>query len=223
MISKSGYQMWLTFNAEAEKIRLPVLPTSIKTTMGTKDQSVDIVGLGEILIAQSRPAVEFSFSSFFPKGSFPGIAVASPPNPQTLKNKIETWKNSNKPVHFIVTGMGIDCYCRIAKFVPSEDGGDVGTIKYDIALKEYRAVKVRQVKVSTTTAKATVEKQTTRTDNSTTPQTYKVVWGDCLWNLAKRFLGNGAAYMKIYNANPNVFKGRSPNMLYVGETLVIPK
>lgn len=44
------YQMWLTYNAEKEKIQLPVLPESFKTKNGSKNDSVNIAGLGEIVI-----------------------------------------------------------------------------------------------------------------------------------------------------------------------------
>ncbi|MBQ8913919.1 MAG: LysM peptidoglycan-binding domain-containing protein, partial [Lachnospiraceae bacterium] len=33
---------------------------------------------------------------------------------------------------------------------------------------------------------------------------------------------NGKDYPKIYDANPNVFKGRSPNLIYPGDVLTIP-
>ena len=219
MTSNNKYQMWLTFNGEKEKIRLPVLPEKFKITMGTKDQSVDVAGLGEILVAQSRPATEFSFSSFFPAAAFPGIAVSYVTKPTTLKDKIVEWKNSTKPVHLIVTGLGIDVYCRITKFIPSEAGGDVGTINYDITLKEYREPKVRQVKVEVKTQTATVQNTPARTDNTTQPTTYTVKKGDCLWNIAKKFLGNGALYMQIYNLNKNIIK--NPNLIYVGQVLRI--
>ena len=66
------YQMWLTYNAEKEKIQLPVLPESFSTKNGSSNDTMDIAGLGEIVIMQSRPALQFSFSSFFPAAKFPG-------------------------------------------------------------------------------------------------------------------------------------------------------
>lgn len=164
MISDNKYQMWMTFNGEKEKIQLPVLPESVSLAMGSKDQSVDIVGLGEILIARNRPATEISFSSFFPAARFPGTQTPKLFRPTLLRDKIIEWKNSNKPVHLIVTGFGIDCYCRITKFKPSEKGGDVGTIYYDITLKEYREVTIRQIKIKDDTA-TTKKKSEPRTDN----------------------------------------------------------
>ena len=94
------YQMWLTFNAEKEKIQLPVLPSSFKTKNGSNNSSMDIVGLGEIVIMRSRPALQFSFSSFFPATRFPGVQVDSLTKPLALIERINRWKASKKPVHF---------------------------------------------------------------------------------------------------------------------------
>ena len=63
------YEMWMTYNSEAEKIQFPVLPETFSVKNGSNNDSVDITGLGEIVIMQSRPAVQISFSSFFP-GSY---------------------------------------------------------------------------------------------------------------------------------------------------------
>ena len=68
-----NYQIWFTWNAEREKIRLPVLPEKFSVKNGSNNQSIDLTELGEITIMQSRPALQFSFSSFFPAHYFPGI------------------------------------------------------------------------------------------------------------------------------------------------------
>ena len=107
------YQMWLTYNAEKEKIRLPVLPLSFQTKNGSKNDSVNVAGLGEITIMQNRPALQFSFSSFFPANKFPGIQVRNIIKPLTLINKINQWKAGNKPVHLIVTACGVNLYVTI--------------------------------------------------------------------------------------------------------------
>lgn len=65
---------------------------------------------------------------------------------------------------------------------------------------------------------------------------YTVVKGDCLWSIAKRFYGNGAQYMTIYNANVDViestakahgkansYKGSTAGWwIWPGEVLAIP-
>ena len=215
------YQMWLTYNAEKEKIQLPVLPETFKTNNGSSNDSMDITGLGEIIITQSRPALQFSFSSFFPAARFPGLQVSSITKPLELVQKINTWKASKKPVHFIATACGVDLYCSIEKFNYSEEGGDPGTYQYDITLKEYREITVRQVKVDIPSKEATVEKEEARVDNSVQPKTYTVKSGDCLWNIAKQFYGSGSDYTKIYNANKGTIGG-NPNLIYPGQVLTLP-
>lgn len=217
----SKYQMWLTYNAEKEKIQIPVLPSSFQTKNGSSNSNMDIGGLGEIIIMQSRPALQFSFSSFFPATKFPGIQVSSLTKPLELVQKINTWKASKKPVHFIATACGVDLYVAIEDFSYSEEGGDPGTYQYSLSLKEYREITVRQVKIDIPSAKATVQKEEPRVDNTVKPKTYTVKAGDCLWNIAKKFYGNGAEYTKIYEANKGVIGG-NPNLIYGGQVLTIP-
>ena len=52
MIFESSMQLWITHNGEREKLRFPVLPTKFDVTHGTKNTSVTISGLGEILVLQ---------------------------------------------------------------------------------------------------------------------------------------------------------------------------
>lgn len=216
----TNYQMWITGNAEQEKLQIPVLPQKFSVTIGSKNTSVDVTGLGEITIKQSRPAFQFSFSSFFPASHFPGIENVALTAPLKCVERINGWIESKKPVHVIIAGAGINAYCTIEKFSRHEEGGDVGTIYYDLTLKEYREVTVRQVTVAGGTA--TVEPAQTRVDNTTTPKTYTVKKGDCLWNIAKSLYGSGADYTKIYNANKGTV-GSNPNKIYPGQVLTIPE
>jgi nucleoid-associated protein YgaU len=49
---------------------------------------------------------------------------------------------------------------------------------------------------------------------------HTVVSGDTLSKLAKRYLGDANAYMKIFEANQDVLK--DPNLIKVGQALKIP-
>lgn len=215
-----NYQIWFTWNAEKEKIRLPVLPEKFSVKNGSNNQSVDLTGLGEVTIMQSRPALQFSFSSFFPAHSFPGMKSFIAVPPILYIRMIERWKKSRVPIHFICTGMFINLYCTIESFNYSESGGDVGTYSYDITLKEYQEVSLKTVSVSTALI-ATVQDVTARVDSASTPKTYTVKKGDCLYNIAKNLYGNGAKYTDIYSANKSII-GSNPNLIYPGQILKIP-
>lgn len=220
MTTKSKRQLWLTYNGEREKIQFPVLPETFEVSFGNTNKTVDISGLGEIVILQDRAAIEVSWDSFFPATKFPGVQVDSLTPPKTLLKTICEWKSSDKPVHIILTGTDVNFFAAIQSIQPSEEGGDPDSIYYKIKLKEYREVKVRQVQVNITTKVATVSSQATRTDNRVQEKTYTVKSGDCLWNIAKSILGSGSRYTEIYNLNKDKIK--NPNLIYPGQVLRIP-
>lgn len=223
MLTSNKYEMWLTYNAESEKIQLPVHPERLQIENGSGNDSVDIVGLGEIVIMRDRPALRFSFSSFFPATPFPGVQTPTLTPPLALVRKINEWKAGKKPVHFIVTSCGIDVYASIERFTYYEEGGDPGTYQYTLELKEYREIAIRSVTVDTESQTATVEPQEAapRVDNTVQPKTYTVKAGDCLYNIAKKLYGKGGDWKKIYEANRETIGGNA-NLIRPGQVFTIP-
>ncbi|MBR4878202.1 MAG: LysM peptidoglycan-binding domain-containing protein [Clostridia bacterium] len=53
-----------------------------------------------------------------------------------------------------------------------------------------------------------------------TAETYTVKSGDCLWNIAKKLLGNGFRWKEIYELNKDIIK--NPDLIYVGQVFKIP-
>jgi protein tyrosine/serine phosphatase len=49
---------------------------------------------------------------------------------------------------------------------------------------------------------------------------YIVVSGDCLWNIAKAHLGNGARYVEIFELNKDTII--NPDLIHIGQQLVMP-
>ena len=87
-------------------------------------------------------------------------------------------------------------------------------------LSEYRFLNVPAVQVKTQQQSAT-NGLNTRPNTQVAPTIYTVVSGDCLWNIAKKYYGDGSQYTKIYNANKETI-GANPNVIKVGQKLVIP-
>ncbi len=52
-------------------------------------------------------------------------------------------------------------------------------------------------------------------------RTTTVVRGDNLWDLARRFYGDGTRFRQIYAANASQI--RDPNLIYIGQIFVVPK
>lgn len=51
-------------------------------------------------------------------------------------------------------------------------------------------------------------------------RSYTVVKGDCLWKIARKFLGRGSEYTLIYELNKDIIK--DPNVIHIGQVLKIP-
>lgn len=217
MITKC--EAWITFNSEKEKLRLPVTPNKLSISVGSKDSTVEIVDLGEVLVAKNRPLLTTKIESVFPFNSFPGVPRNRIIDPYKAISMIERWKESLKPVHIIFTGIGVNFYARISKFTKEYQADDPGALHYTIELKEWRKTSTRTVTVGSGNV-ATVARANTRTNNSSRPKTYTVKSGDCLWTIAERMYGDGMKYLKIYNANRD--KIRADYIIYAGQVLTIP-
>jgi len=210
----SKYEMWMTHNNSEDRLMFPVLPEIVQVRKGNASQSVRIQGLGEVIIANDPEAPTINFSSFFPAKPFPGIQVDRLTPPNVLREKIESWQASDKPVRWFVTGLTEGGFYRIENFMHHEQGGDVGTIYYSLVLKAYRAIKVRQVQIQQQKAfipppAPSPQVAPARVDNRVVPRTHTVVKGDTLWGIAARYFDNGKRCSKIHKLNKDKIK--NPN------------
>ena len=167
-----------------------------------------------------------------------GTLMPITPSKVTVKinnqNKTMTLINGEEtPFQFILNrqkpGGGMFHYTNLTvgleTYEITDDAGEGFDVKVKINLKQYRAygtktVTVQPAKTSGGTATATVKAAPRPTTTAPKAATYTVKSGDCLWNIAKKQLGNGADYTKIYNLNKDKIK--NPNLIYPGQVLTLP-
>ena len=215
-------EFWLK-KSNSDKFMLPVNPESFSFTEKHNNTSVNVNSIGEVNLIGKRGLTEGTISSFFPNQNYNFGNNSGRKKPYVYVNTILKWKEEGKPVRLIVGG-NINVQVTIESFKYGEQDG-TGDVYYLLGVKEYRAVTVTKVKKKSTSKKKTTKKKTTTkkkrtTENKPKQKTYTVKKGDCLWNIAKKFYGNGAKYTKIYNANKSKIK--NPNLIYPGQVLVIP-
>lgn len=104
-------------------------------------------------------------------------------------------------------------YSHSATLIKTDFGNSLKTVSKTSAKKN-------STKKSTKKSSTTKKKVSSSSSSKSAKRTYTVKKGDCLWNIAKKFYGNGALYTKIYDANTN--KIANPNLIYVGQVFVIP-
>lgn len=112
----------------------------------------------------------------------------------------------------------------LESYTIKEDAKNYGMdVMVTIKLKQYRDYATKTCNIKFASSKPKIVPQPVRVaENPPKPanQTYTVVRGDCLWNIAKKYYGNGSKYTVIYNANRDKIK--NPNLIYPGQVLTIP-
>ncbi|MED4456205.1 LysM peptidoglycan-binding domain-containing protein [Metabacillus fastidiosus] len=220
-------EFWLSYN-EVHRIRFPVNPPSLSVGSPFGHTDIKIVNLGEFTVIGDRELKEFEFSSFFPKHYNPTYCEYSGfREPRYLLNLIEKWRNTRKPLRFIVTGTPINYAVTIREFsYDVEKAGHMGDIYFSLTLKEFKPLKLRQ-EIDVTKKKTTGSDRPPVVNKGQLEKkvvSYTIKVNDTLQKIAARkdVYGNASDWRKIYEANKKVI-GANPNLIKQGTKLVIPR
>lgn len=103
---------------------------------------------------------------------------------------LEKWKTSTQPIRVIISDCDFNLAMSIDKLTKKHREGDKD-VYYTLELSEYRFLNVPAVQVETQQQSDT-NGLNNRPNTQTTPKSYTVVSGDCLWNIAKKYYGDGS-------------------------------
>lgn len=227
-MGKSGYDFYL------KKCLLPIAPPKLSVKINNANETVTLINEGEINILKKAELTDIEFECRIPQEKYPFAVYKSGfKGADYFLDYFESLKTSKKPFQFIVcrkrpTGKRLfDTNIKVSMedYKITEDAKNGFDILVKIKLKQWRNYGTKTVNISFNMEKpkASVEPQREATTSPApaAAQTYTVVKGDCLWNIAKKFYGNGSKYTVIYNANRSVIGG-NPNLIYPGQVLTIP-
>lgn len=218
-------EIWL--KGASRRLRIPVLPPGYTVSSGQQNQTVNIVGLGEVTLRGKRGLLNISFSSFFPKQYDASYCeTSSLRSPKEYVSIIESMKRSGT-VKLIITGTTVNFRCTIESFNWSEDDG-TRNINYTISLKEYRAPSASKSSVVTVGSEAAAASGTAESGSEggrTVPdpkvKTYVVKAGDTLPSIAQQQTGKANQAMTLFLQNQGII-GDNPNRITPGMVLTIP-
>lgn len=210
---------YISCNAETECFLFPVPPEKVTYTDSIKNTSITVSSLGETTVIEKSGADTVAFNSRFPAVWDQQVVVDTLYPPSYYRNMLEKWRGLGKPVHFVCTcALNINDYFTIEELTFQEVGGPVGELSFTFKLKVYKEPKIRKIDLTPKGAKVSNEKN--RVDNSVAPTTYKVVKGDSLWKIAKKFYGDGSKWKDIFELNKNIVK--NANSIKPGQVLKLP-
>ena len=212
-----------------DSVLLPIAPEKLQIKVNNQNKKITLINEGEINILKSPSLSDVEFDILLPNQNYPFANYVEGYQPASYyMQKLKELKKEKKSFQFIVTRtfpngkMLFDTNMTVSleDYTIKDDAKKYGTDQVvSIKLKEYKEYETLVIKVDKKKKKAK-KKKTRKKDGSPKTKTYTVVKGDCLWNIAKKFYGDGSKWTKIYNANKSKIK--NPNLIYPGQKLTIP-
>ena len=214
-------------------VLLPIPPKKLELKISNQNKTYDLMNYSEINVLKNPGLTSIEFEVLLPNVKYPFAMYKN--NFQNAKyylGVLENLKVNKSAFQFIVirkfpNGNSIfdtNIKVSIEDYTITDSTDEGFDTKVKIKLKQYRQYSTKTVQVTIKQYKPPVVTRTVTTNNTAASkpsgQNYTVKSGDCLWNIAKKYYGNGSKYTTIYNANRDKIK--NPNLIYPGQVLWIP-
>ncbi|MGE7977367.1 LysM peptidoglycan-binding domain-containing protein [Psychrobacillus sp. NPDC093200] len=208
-------------------IQLPVAPSSLEMKINNQNKTITLINEGEVNLLKHAGLTDISLEVLLPNVKYPFAVYPDGFQPATFYlEKLEKLKISKKPFQFIVTRLKpigdllFDTNIKVSleDYSIEEDAENGFDITVPITLKQYReyGTKVIQVKkAKSAKAKPVATAVKKRATTKTPPKSHKVVKGDTLWAICKKYLGDGSKYPEIAKKN-NI---KNPNLIFPGQVI----
>jgi len=217
--------MYRLYLKQGEKqILLPVTPSEIETKTGNRNKAVYILNFGEMNLAKKPGLQEIRFTVLLPGRMYSFVQMEDGfREPEYYLNCFKEYKAAAKPVQLILfrkLADGTQLFCGnmdvlLEDYTVTEKGGEQGDFWVEMYWKEWKAAKSIRYSVKSQNGGNVLVEQGQERQTKTSASTYTVKKGDCLWNIAKKQLGDGTKYKEIAKKN-----GISdPNRIYPGQVL----
>ena len=214
----------------SREIRFPWLPEKIDfRSGGVKVATYDIMNKGPVEVPTGSGLKEVSWSSQFPGAMRTDNSMLRGEwkDPSEYHNILEDWKAKGTKLNLLVTGYPIN-FDAILKDYNATPAGGFGDMEYDVDFVEDRDIVIT----------STVKKDDTGGSNeqkrpATKTTSYTIKKGDSMWAIAQKFLGSGAKWPTIYQANKAIIDSTAKKYghassdngrwIFPGTKITIPK
>lgn len=213
-------------------VLMPITPSKVKVKINNQNDTLTLINGDEINILKEPGLTDVSFDLLLPQVSYP-FTNGGAQSADYYLSLFERLKTSKEPFQFILnrsmpSGKRLfytNLTVGMEDYQITDDAEEGFDITVTVSLKQYRhygtkTVTIQPAPTPAETPTATVEQPQRETSQAPQQTTYTVKSGDCLWNIAKKYLGDGSRYNEIYNLNKD--KITNPNLIYIGQVLTLP-
>ncbi len=221
-----AYKMYI------DGVLMPITPSQVKVKINNQNSSLTLINGDEINILKAAKLTDVSFSLLFPQANYPFVNGERQPADYYL-SKFEKLKTNKQPFQWILNRerpngerlFYTNLKVSLEDYEITDDVEEGFDIKVTVKLKQYKQYGTKTVTIqpaSSNSSGGTATINQSNRDSSQAPRTstYTVKRGDCLWNIAKKYLGSGSRYTEIYNLNRDKIK--TPSLIYPGQVLILP-
>lgn len=221
-----AYKMYL------DGVLMPITPSKVKVKINNQNETLTLISGEEINILKAAGLTDVSFDLLLPQVPYPFTNGGAQPADYYL-SLFERLKTAKEPFQWILNrekpnGSWLfytNLTVGMEDYQITDDAEEGFDITVTVSLKQYRhygtkTVTIQPASTPATKPTATVEPPKRETSQAPKQSTYTVKSGDCLWNIAKKYLGDGSRYNEIYNLNKDKIK--NPNLIYAGQVLTLP-
>lgn len=203
----------ISISAGGGSFALAVNPKEVTVSSGAKLKTLELLNVGDIEVAGNRTVDKISISNAFLPA--PGSPFYNGLSPDTILALIKKCKDAPSPVRIIISGTDINKQFLVETMEETYVEGDRDP-HVSWGFKEYRKTTV--LSVASLANRQTYTGLNQRVNTQQIPKSVTVKEGTTMWDLAKKYYGDGARWKEIQAANGGV----NERKLQIGSTLVIP-
>ena len=226
----NGVDIYIRERNGSREIRIPWLPEEIEyKSGGTIAATYNIMNKGEVAVPTGAGLASVSWESEFPGANRTDKSMmrGTWQDPSVYHNILEDWKKNQTELNILVTGYPINLDVFLDDYNAKPSGG-FGDMAYNVSFTEDL-----DITITSTTPSSGINQTEEQKRPAETTTAYTIKSGDTLWGIAEKYLGSGAKWETIYNANKDIIEqtakkyGKSSSnngwWIYPGVSINIPQ
>ena len=216
----------MAYEVYIDDMLLPIPPQKIPIKYPGQNETATLINGEEINITRPPGLAEISVDVVLPQMDYPcAMWDGSVEDAEEFISRLQDLKESGDAFEFIVIRDSFDTNMDVTleDYKVSDDVKEGLDLVVSITMKEARhyGTKIMNFTIIEDQATPTAETpEENRPAEQTQAKTYTVKSGDCLWNIAKKQLGDGSRWKEIHDLNRD--KISNPNLIHPGLVLVMP-
>ena len=216
----------MAYEVYIDDMLLPIPPQKIPIKYPGQNETATLINGEEINITRPPGLAEISIDVVIPQMDYPCASLdGSVEDAEEFISRLQDLKESGDTFEFIVIRDSFDTNMDVTleDYKVSDDVKEGLDLVVSITMKGARHYGTKIMNFAIVPEQpipAAASPEPERPAARPQVKTYTVKSGDCLWNIAKKQLGDGNRWKEIHNLNLD--KISNPNLIHAGLVLVMP-